>query len=103
MENNEDRLEVSAPITEGDQAAETENEENEEISDNLTEIKEILLQNQEVQTNNNSVVEVPLDNPTEEEFIKFNNSFCTSIICLVLVCGIIGGLILGKAFQGIFK
>lgn len=92
--------EVSAPGTEGDQAAETITIENDEIQDNISEIKEILLQNQET---SETVQEIPSDYVTDEDFINFNNSFCYSVTAIILICGIIGGLILGKAFQGIFK
>lgn len=87
-------------------SSDNENDESEisEVNENITEIKQILLENKEVSnsSNENESVQI-IPTVTEEEFIKLNNSFCTSVISLIFVLGVVGGLILGKAFQGIFK
>lgn len=97
MENNDEVQEVSASVTEGDHAAETE-----QLNETLTDIKEILLEGNETSTDDNiSVQEVPII--TEEEFIKFNNNFCIGLTCLVLICGIICGSVVALLFKGLFK
>lgn len=96
MENNVEE-EVSAPVLEEDQAAETD-----ELNDTLSEIKEILLESNET----SSDVSLPVQEVstiTEEEFIKFNNNFCVGLTCLVLICGIICGSVISLLFKGMFK
>lgn len=94
---NEEVQEVSAPVTEGDQAAETE-----KLNETITEIKEILLESNETSSDDTlPVQQVPII--TEEEFIKFNNNFCVGLTCLVLICGIICGSVIALLFKGIFK
>lgn len=96
MENNVEE-EVSAPVLEEDQAAETD-----ELNDTLSEIKEILLESNET----SSDVSLPVQEVstiTEEEFIKFNNNFCVGLTCLVLICGIICGSVIALLFKGMFK
>lgn len=98
MENNEVE-EIFDVVEENDNETEIN-----EVNETITEIKEILLENQE--NSDTSVENEPIQiisTVTEDEFIKFNNSFCTSVLCSIFVIGIVGGLILGKAFQGIFK
>ena len=97
LSENDNVQEVSAPTTESDQAAETEG-----VNDTLSEIKEILLESKEASMDDTvSVQEVPLI--TEEEFIKFNNNFCMGITCVVLISGIICGSVISLLFKGMFK